>query len=104
MWEFFIRNNKFSYLFLIALLGTGIYSINTIPKESSPEVQVPVGVVTTILPGAPAADVESLITDELERGLTGTLENVKSINKISHPIVRELYKFYKKNSPHNLYI
>ncbi len=83
MWEFFIRNNKFSYLFLIALLGTGIYSINTIPKESSPEVQVPVGVVTTILPGAPAADVESLITDELERGLTGTLENVKSINSSS---------------------
>jgi HAE1 family hydrophobic/amphiphilic exporter-1 len=83
MWEFFIRNNKFSYLFLIALLGTGIYSINTIPKESSPEVQVPIGVVTTVLPGAPAADVESLITDEIERGLTGSLENVKSINSSS---------------------
>ena len=83
MWEFFIKNSKFSYLFLFALLAFGVYSILTIPKESSPEVQVPIGVVTTVLLGAPAADVESLITNEIERGITGTLENVKKITSTS---------------------
>ncbi len=83
MWEFFIKNNKFSYLFVLALVGYGLYCIAAIPKESSPEVQVPIGVVTTVLLGAPAADIESLITNEIERGITGTLENVKKITSTS---------------------
>lgn len=82
MWEFFIRNNKFAYLFLVALIGVGAYTLIAIPKESAPEVVVPVGVVTTILPGAPASDVETLVTNEIERGLT-SLENVKDITSTS---------------------
>ncbi|MCA9361037.1 efflux RND transporter permease subunit [Candidatus Kaiserbacteria bacterium] len=82
MWEFFIKNNKFSYLFLAALISLGTYSVLIIPKESAPEVIIPVGIVTTVLPGAPAADVESLITNEIERGLT-SLENVKKITSNS---------------------
>lgn len=82
MWEFFIRNNRFAYLFILALVGVGLYSLIAIPKESSPEVVIPVGVVTTILPGAPALDIESLITNEIERGLS-SLENVKQITSTS---------------------
>ncbi len=82
MWEFFIKNSKFAYLFLIALIGLGTYSLVAIPKESSPEVVVPVGIVSTVLPGAPAADIESLITNEIERGLT-SIENVKNITSTS---------------------
>ncbi len=82
MWEFFIKNSRFAYLFIFALIAVGLFSISTIARESSPEVVVPVGIVNTILPGAPAADVESLITNEIERGLT-TLENVKKITSTS---------------------
>ena len=82
MWEFFIKNNKFAYLFLAGLIGLGSYSVIAIPKESAPEVVVPVGIVSTVLPGAPAADIESLITNEIERGLT-SLENVSKITSTS---------------------
>lgn len=82
MWDFFIKNNKFAYLFLVALLGIGTYSVLAIPKESAPEVIVPVGIVTTVLPGAPAADIETLVTNEIERGLT-SLENVSEITSTS---------------------
>lgn len=82
MWEFFIRKDKFAYLFLVALIGVGFYSLIAIPKESSPEVVVPVGIVTTVYPGAPAADVETLITNEIERGLA-SLENVDQITSAS---------------------
>lgn len=82
MWDFFIKNDKFAYLFLVALLAIGTVSLISIPKESSPEVVIPVGVVSVAYPGAPAADVESLITNEIERGLT-SLENVKKITSQS---------------------
>lgn len=82
MLEFFIRNDKFAYLFLVVLVAIGGYAINNIPRESAPEVVVPVGIVTTTLPGAPATDIETLITNEIERGLT-TLENVSQITSVS---------------------
>lgn len=82
MWEFFIKNNKFSYLLIVALVAVGLYSVVSIPKESAPEVVVPIGVVTTILPGAPAADIESLVTNEIERGLS-SLSEVKQITSAS---------------------
>ncbi len=82
MWDFFIRNNQFAYLFLLALLVLGAFSVAAIPKESSPEVVVPIGIVTTVLPGAPALDIETLITNEIESGLSN-LENVSSITSTS---------------------
>jgi len=69
-------------LFLIALIGVGSYSLYSIPRESAPEVVIPVGIVQTVLPGAPAADIESLVTNEIERGLN-SLENVKQITSTS---------------------
>ncbi len=82
MFEFFVRNTRFGYLFILAITGLGVYSLLAIPRESSPEVVIPVGIVQTILPGAPAADVESLVTNEIERGLV-SLENVKQITSVS---------------------
>lgn len=82
MWKFFITNSKFTYLFLIALIGIGSYSLISIPKESTPEIIIPVGVVSVAFPGAPAADVEALVTNEIERGLS-SLEKVKNITSVS---------------------
>jgi len=82
-WKFFITQNRFSFLLLISLAAAGLFSLASIARESSPEVQVPVGVVTTILPGAAAADVESLITNKIEQGLSGDLENVSKITSSS---------------------
>lgn len=83
IWQFFVQFDRFSYLLMVVLLGFGILSLVLIPKESSPEVQIPIGVISTVLPGAPASDVETLITNELERGLIGSLENVVDITSSS---------------------
>lgn len=82
MWEFFIKNSKFAYLFLVALLTIGSYTIIAIPKESAPEVIIPIGVINTTYPGTPAADIEALVTNEIERGLN-SLENVEKITSTS---------------------
>lgn len=83
MWDFFIRKSRFAYLLMITLIGFGLYAIAEIPKESAPEVQIPVGIVTTVLPGASALDVENLVTNEIERALDGSLDNVEQITSSS---------------------
>lgn len=90
MWEFFIEKSRFTYLLVTVLVGAGLYAMLTIPRESAPEVQIPIGVVTTVLPGAPATDVEALITNELERGLIGSLDDVKKITSTSRESVSSI--------------
>lgn len=98
MLDFFVRKNRFAYLFLITLIGLGSYSLINIPKESSPEVIIPIGVISTTLPGASAADVEALVTNELERGLT-SLENVTEITSISSEGVSSVTVEFSTQAP-----
>ncbi len=79
LWTFFLRKRQFTLLLLVALLGVGIASLVAIPKESSPEVKVPVGIVSVVLPGASAEDVEQLITNEIEDGVY----NLPNLNKLT---------------------
>lgn len=87
MWEYFINRNRFTYLLLLALIGAGFFALFSIPRESSPEVQIPIGIVTTVFPGASSLEIESLITDELERGLIGKLDHVRKITSTSRESV-----------------
>ncbi len=66
-WFFFLRKREFSVLLMVALIGIGTYSLFAIPKESSPEVIVPIGIVSTVYPGASALDIEELVTNKLEQ-------------------------------------
>lgn len=97
-WNFFLRNSRFTFLVMGALILAGSYAVIAIPKESAPEVQVPVGVVTTLLPGAPATDVEALVTNEIERGLSGTLENVAEITSASREGVSSITVEFDANA------
>ena len=81
-WTFFIDKHHFTILLSVVLILGGLYAVLVIPKESSPEVQIPVGIVTTILPGASAEDIESLITDKIEDRVIG-IENVTKVTSTS---------------------
>lgn len=67
----------------VALCVFGLFGLLSIPRESSPEVRVPIAIVTTVFPGASAVDVEELITDEIEKQLEGGLDSVKKISSVS---------------------
>jgi multidrug efflux pump subunit AcrB len=85
IWRFFIERSHFSYFVLVVLIAAGVFSLLTIPKESSPEVAIPVGIVSTALPGATADEVEVLVTTPVENALLGGLENVSSVSSVSSP-------------------
>ncbi len=83
IWSFFTLHKSFSYLVLIALVGFGSAALITIPKESAPEVQIPIAIVSVALPGASALDIEKLITNKVETALNNSLEDVKKITSSS---------------------
>ncbi len=83
LWFFFLRKREFSWLLMAVLVAAGIYSLIAIPKESAPEVVVPVGIVTTFYPGANATDIEELVTVPIEDALENIdgLDNLTSVSR-----------------------
>lgn len=81
-WSFFIRNRSFTLFLIGMLIFAGLYSVIAIPKEATPDISIPLGIVTTALPGASAADVERLVTDKIESGVLG-LEHVSKVTSTS---------------------
>ncbi|MEJ0053441.1 MAG: efflux RND transporter permease subunit [bacterium] len=81
-WKFFLDKRQFTLLLIFVLILGGIYAAVRIPKESAPEVQIPVGIVTTILPGASAEDTERLVTNKIEDSVLG-IERVSKVTSTS---------------------
>ena len=82
LWLFFLKKRTFTYMVMFALVSIGMYSLVSIPKESSPEVIVPVGVVSTVLRGGSAEDTEKLITNKLEDEIAN-VENIDTVTSSS---------------------
>ena len=79
LWNFFLAKRQFSWLLITALCAAGAYAVLAIPKESAPEVIVPIGIVSTALPGASPADVEELVTNKLE----DSIANVDGLDRLT---------------------
>lgn len=59
------------YVLLLLVVIAGVYSYVTLPRESNPEVVIPVVLVTTTYEGVAPSDIETLVTVPIERELTG---------------------------------
>ena len=81
-WSFFVIKRNFTVFLMLALLAAGLYAVTAIPKEATPDITIPLGVVTTILPGASAADIERLVTNKIETGVLG-MEHVSKVTSSS---------------------
>ena len=75
-----ISNRTAIVVLTLALTVGGLVSYVSLPKESQPQIEFAQIIVTTIYPGASPADVEAIITQEVERevaSLSG-LDDVRS--------------------------
>lgn len=68
-------------LFLIVTLS-GVMAYRTIPKESFPEIEIPMIAVNTIYPGVSPKDMESLVTRVMEQELN-TVPDLKELTSTS---------------------
>jgi HAE1 family hydrophobic/amphiphilic exporter-1 len=80
--QVFIENYRITYLLMVSLFVFGFLAVLQMPKESAPEVDIPVVVVTTVFPGAGAENIEELITRPVENQIAG-LSDVSVISSSS---------------------
>ena len=76
--ELTIKNRTVVLVLTAILVVAGAFSYSSIPKESNPSVEIPIFIVNTVYPGISPADMESLITQPIERELQG-INGVKEI-------------------------
>lgn len=72
MIAFFVRNAATVLLLSIAILVFGWRSYTELPRESFPDVEIPVVLVSTPYIGVSPEDIEALVTFPLESELAGT--------------------------------
>ena len=65
----FFTNLRLLALTVILLLGWGLSSYQSLPRQEDPQLVSRVAVVTTAFPGASAERVEALVTTVLEEEL-----------------------------------
>lgn len=81
-WGFFVKKWRLTIVALAAIAIGGLLSLTSMPLESDPEVEIPLGLVSVSFPGATPSDVEELVTDKLETHLK-TLDDLKLLTSSS---------------------
>ena len=75
--------NRTGVLVLLAIVSIGgLASYVSIPKESSPAIEIPMIAVNTVYPGVSPADMESLVTRPIEEELNG-ISDLKELTSTS---------------------
>ncbi len=77
--NYFVSNFRVVMLIIIMITAWGLYSFFRLPRESSPEVKIPIAIVSTVYPGASPSDVEQFVTKPIETQLSG----LKGLDKIT---------------------
>ncbi len=84
MWlYFFVKNFRVVILIILLISAWGVYSFINLPRESNPEIKIPIAIVSTFYPGASPTDVEEFVTKKIETKISG-LKGVKTITSNSY--------------------
>ncbi len=70
------------YALVVIITVMGVVSYITLPREANPDITIPFVIVSTPYPGVSPSDVESLVTQELEKELK-SIENLKEMRSSS---------------------
>ncbi len=79
IFSYFIRSYRVTFLVIAALGIYGTYTALALPRESTPEIKIPIAVVVTVYPGASPRDVEELVTTPIEK----KVENIDGLKKLT---------------------
>ena len=77
--NFFVTNFRVVLLLIALISAWGLYAFFELPRESNPEVKIPIAMVVTAYPGAGPSDVEELVTKKIETAIGG----VSGVEKIT---------------------
>ena len=69
--NFAIRHSTAVFVLIATIVVGGVRAYNSLPKEAAPDVQIPIVIVSTAYFGVSPADIETLVTNQLEQELNG---------------------------------
>lgn len=78
----YTTNLRIVILIVIAIIAIGIQSYISLPRKLNPTINIPLIIVSTVLPGGTPGDIESLISIPLEDAIRG-IDNIKTISSTS---------------------
>ncbi len=91
-----LKNKNTVFLMILLLLGFGMYSYRSLPKELFPDLVWPTIFVQTIYPGNTPVDIENLITRPLEKEIESA-KGVKEIRSTSSQDVSAIFVEFNTN-------
>ena len=80
--DFAIKKAIVVFIMVFLTLFLGLFSYNQLPREWAPDIQIPILIVSTPYIGATPEDVESSITQQLEKRFNG-IEGLKKLSSSS---------------------
>ncbi len=72
--EHSVRHNVTTYVLIVIFVLGGIMAYRSLPREAAPEIEIPVIVVSTPYVGVAPEDIESLVTNIIEREVSEIAE------------------------------
>lgn len=96
--NFFVTRPRVVLLAIAGISLWGLWSFSQLPRESNPEVKIPIAVVATVFPGASPSDVEELVTKRIETKIAG-LSGVKKITSTSANSLSAITVEYEASEP-----
>ena len=69
-----LKNRNTVFFLAVLIVGMGILSYQSLPKDSYPEIEQPIVYVGTSYPGNSPVDMENLVTRELEKEINAISE------------------------------
>ena len=90
MFRWIIKQRIAVYALVILVVIIGTIAYTNLPRENNPEIKLPYIIVTTVYPGVPPVDMETLITRPLEDAIDG-LAGVKLIQSESRQSVSSIF-------------
>jgi multidrug efflux pump subunit AcrB len=83
---FWVKNWRVSFLVIGLIIFLGLFSLFTMPKESSPKIDFGIIQISTVYLGANPVDMDTLVTQEIEDAIDD-IDAIKSIDSQSRQSV-----------------
>lgn len=96
--NFFVTRPRVVLLLIAGISLWGLWSFGKLPRESNPEVKIPIAIVATPFPGASPGDVEELVTKKIETKIAG-LSGIKKITSNSANSLSAITVEYEASEP-----
>lgn len=82
IWSLAVDNRTAVYVLIVLIVILGFGAYEGLPREASPDITIPLVIVSTPYVGVSPVDIEGLITQPLERAIKG-LKDLKEITSVS---------------------